>query len=72
MGVGGCMTEVAAFWKGEIRKISKEHCAKCELKEYYVYSSESKCRSCEHGKNILIYLKGLHEYGYFDVWSDDE
>lgn len=72
MAVGGCMKEVATFWKGEIRKISKEHCEKCELKEYYLYSSESKCRQCEQGKMILEYLKGLHEYGYVDVWSDDE
>ena len=72
MGCGGAMGEVARFFKGEIRRISKEHCEKCELKEFYVFSSESKCRSCEYGKDILEYIKGMHELGYFDVWSDNE
>ena len=61
----GYLDEFKEFCQSQIDEISSEHCTKCELKEYYLYSSDSKCRECEHGKKILEFLKGLHDDFYF-------
>lgn len=74
MAVGGSFGEFALFCKKQIRKIIKEQCEKCDVENFnpYRYEEGSKCKNCEHWKEMCGYRAEMFKGGYVKIFDDEE